>query len=393
METFRLGDNMVDFRVNPLGGFNPGQALQQLGQQFGDQKRADAEQDELKAQRSQLQSAIKGAAGGDPESMGKLYELKPELAIHFQKQSERKIKEFGVEQYAKSKDAEIDWGVRWTKAKTPEEKELLVKEAEGNPLIDIDETDLNVNETESNIGVRNMLYQHMGKDAYEQFYGEKEKPLTLAEKEGFKVKRESIQQRRDVLVQKAKLGKGIGAKDRRAINKDFTTLISDSVDTYKAAKSLSKLNEKSTPTDQLAAIFKFMKSLDPTSVVREGEQQLAKRTGGPVDAFVGWINQLQGEGGLTPTAFRNMVNTAIALSDSATESAQTEAGAYLDSYEDTLPQKYKELLRKRLPPMIGAGGEKSKGAKTAKTPDVGFVSRGYKFIGGDPSKKESWRKQ
>ena len=46
----------------------------------------------------------------------------------------------------------------------------------------------------------------------------------------------------------------------------------------------------------LAAIFSFMKTLDPRSVVREGEQQMATYTGGVTDALVSMINKAQGQG-------------------------------------------------------------------------------------------------
>ena len=44
----------------------------------------------------------------------------------------------------------------------------------------------------------------------------------------------------------------------------------------KLQQGTSKISETKSATDQLAAIFTFMKVLDPTSVVREGEQESAK---------------------------------------------------------------------------------------------------------------------
>ena len=45
----------------------------------------------------------------------------------------------------------------------------------------------------------------------------------------------------------------------------------------------------------LAAIFSFMKTLDPRSVVREGEFDMATKTGGVVDSLVGMVNGLKGK--------------------------------------------------------------------------------------------------
>jgi len=49
----------------------------------------------------------------------------------------------------------------------------------------------------------------------------------------------------------------------------------------------------------LAMVFAFMKMLDPNSVVREGEQQQAKATGGAADYLVAVVKSLKGEGSLT----------------------------------------------------------------------------------------------
>lgn len=144
-------------------------------------------------------------------------------------------------------------------------------------------------------------------------------------------------------------GVQIDAKGRRSINNDVTGLLKDTNASHSAARSLSKLNETASPTDQLAAIFQFMKSLDPTSVVREGEQQLARSTGGPVDALVGMINQAQGEGGLTETAFANMVDTARSIANSNINSASLKVADYLGAYETTLPESFKIKLQERVP--------------------------------------------
>ena len=46
-------------------------------------------------------------------------------------------------------------------------------------------------------------------------------------------------------------------------------------------------------------IFAYMKMLDPRSVVREGEQQQAKATGGAADYLINTVKSLQGKGSLT----------------------------------------------------------------------------------------------
>lgn len=144
-------------------------------------------------------------------------------------------------------------------------------------------------------------------------------------------------------------GVTLGAKERRSINGDVTALIKPTAASYAAARSLSSLAETASPTDQLAAIFQFMKSLDPTSVVREGEQAMARSTGGPADAMIGFFNQAKGVGGLTPSAFRNMVNTARGIANSSIESSELQVGDYLRTFENTIPEKFIARLIERVP--------------------------------------------
>jgi hypothetical protein len=59
----------------------------------------------------------------------------------------------------------------------------------------------------------------------------------------------------------------------------------------------------------LAMIFAFMKMLDPSSVVRESEQDQARATGGAADWLITYVTSLQGSGSLTDqqrTSFRNL---------------------------------------------------------------------------------------
>ena len=66
-------------------------------------------------------------------------------------------------------------------------------------------------------------------------------------------------------------GTPLDAKDRQGINKDVTTLIKDTVSINKTAKDLSNLKKLGGGPASIALVFKFMKALDPQSVVRESE--------------------------------------------------------------------------------------------------------------------------
>ena len=175
-------------------------------------------------------------------------------------------------------------------------------------------------------------------------------------KEGFVFNPQTGEVTRPKIVDEIRLKQNQGVKlttdDKLKYNKEVTNFLKDTKKINQAAKDLTALQSTSSPTDQLAAIFKFMKSLDPTSVVREGEQQMARSTGGPADAFIGYINQVKGEGGLTPVAFKNMVNTAITLSNASVDGSVIEVGEFLDTFGDDIGQNFRTKLMDRIPEKI-----------------------------------------
>lgn len=150
-------------------------------------------------------------------------------------------------------------------------------------------------------------------------------------------------------------GKIVDAKTRQGINKDFTALIKDAVATKKSADDLGALKTKGSAAAKLAAVFKFMKALDPTSVVRESEQGQVYAAQGAAAQIAGMLNNLTGEGKLTEAGFQDVVDTAKAIANSQLSGASSEAASYLDSYEDTLPQSFKDNLLKRIPEGYAVG--------------------------------------
>jgi len=78
----------------------------------------------------------------------------------------------------------------------------------------------------------------------------------------------------------------------------------------------------------LAAIFSFMKTLDPRSVVREGEFQMGTQTGGVVDSLVGMVNRAQGKS-MGPESRRGIAETIQAIM----EGRQAEAESIAERYD------------------------------------------------------------
>jgi len=148
-------------------------------------------------------------------------------------------------------------------------------------------------------------------------------------------------------------------KDLRSLNTDSSKIIKPANEIASAAKALEGLSSTASPTDQLAAVFKFMKALDPTSVVREGEQQQARETGGVTDQFIGYINKIRGEGALPETVLGDMTNTARNLANSAIGSSRDELTSYLNAYGDQLPKSNYDKQISRIPPLFQKGSDKN----------------------------------
>lgn len=156
-------------------------------------------------------------------------------------------------------------------------------------------------------------------------------------------------QAENIRVKLAELGAkpSLDVKDIKGINSDITSLKKDSDVMYSAASDLQTIRDNATPAAQLAAIFKFMKALDPTSVVREGEQVMLQKTGGVFDTMGNYVNQLNSGSRLNAKQLQDLTNTAKRLSNSAAGSVNTSLDDYLATYGDTLSEGQKRLFQNR----------------------------------------------
>lgn len=141
----------------------------------------------------------------------------------------------------------------------------------------------------------------------------------------------------------------VDAKTRQGINKDVTALTKDTKFIYNAANDLEALQGRGSAAAKLAAVFKFMKALDPTSVVRESEQGQVYSAQGAAASLAGMLNNLVGEGKLTEAGFQDLVATSKQLAGSAVKASSEELNSYLDTYEDTLPETFKQKMLARIP--------------------------------------------
>lgn len=139
----------------------------------------------------------------------------------------------------------------------------------------------------------------------------------------------------------------LDVKDIKSINSDLTALKKDSDVMYSAANDLQTIRDNATPAAQLAAIFKFMKALDPTSVVREGEQVMLQKTGGLFDTMGNYVSQLNSGSRLNAKQLQDLTNTAKRLSNSTAGTVNTSIDDYLGTYGDTLSEGQRKLFQSR----------------------------------------------
>lgn len=141
----------------------------------------------------------------------------------------------------------------------------------------------------------------------------------------------------------------LSVKDVVGINNKVSSLVSGVRDIHTAANDLDVLKGSSSPAAQIAAVFKFMKALDPTSTVRESELGLVYGAEGAAQGMANQINKLLGEGQLSPAGFADIVNTAKLLANSAITASSDSVGSYLSVIEGNLSPRQFQKMKERVP--------------------------------------------
>jgi hypothetical protein len=144
----------------------------------------------------------------------------------------------------------------------------------------------------------------------------------------------------------------LGPKDVAGINDKVTNLVKESVAIRSAASDLEALSKDASQPAVIAAIFKFMKALDPTSAVRENEVGMIEGAEGAAQGMANMYNRLLGEGGMSTEGFAEIVRTAKTLSNSSIGSANDSVSKYTDVISDNLTGKQLKDLRARAPGMF-----------------------------------------
>ncbi|EIE3253523.1 phage DNA ejection protein [Escherichia coli] len=133
----------------------------------------------------------------------------------------------------------------------------------------------------------------------------------------------------------------------KGLNSDITNFGKNYTSVRAAANSLQALSKVNTGAAQLGIIFNYMKSLDPQSVVREGEQVQVMRSDGIWGQIKGYVDQLNAGNGLSQEARDNIVNAAKINANAMGQQFNQQVDEYLDTYGDTIPQGLKKSLGRR----------------------------------------------
>jgi hypothetical protein len=86
--------------------------------------------------------------------------------------------------------------------------------------------------------------------------------------------------------------------------------------------------KRNTKTADLNMVYALAKIMDPTSVVREGEIQMANDTQGFADRLNGFIQSIQGEGRLAPETRAGLVQEAESRMNGFKQSFDADIGQY-----------------------------------------------------------------
>ena len=105
---------------------------------------------------------------------------------------------------------------------------------------------------------------------------------------------------------------GADPENVQKFRKEFSALpeVKDFGEVDTNFRQLAGALQSGSRTDQLAAIFGFMRSLDPGSVVRESETGMLVSSGSVFDRFNAALRSAQKGGSLTPETMNEMLKTA-----------------------------------------------------------------------------------
>jgi len=100
------------------------------------------------------------------------------------------------------------------------------------------------------------------------------------------------------------------AREVRSISNDFAAATKDDREIASTFKKMQSYAANPSPASDISLVFSFYKTIDPTSVVREGEYDKLKASAGLPDRVRGYVNTLQTGQQLTEAQRKDLLDSA-----------------------------------------------------------------------------------
>ena len=162
-----------------------------------------------------------------------------------------------------------------------------------------------------------------------------------------RIHRDNMSMKMAELAQKAQAEGKVDPKLVRSINADISGFQKNYSAMKSASDNLQSLGKRNTPASQLGMIFNYMKSLDPQSVVREGEQMQVRRTDGIYGTLGNYVSQLQSGKMLNDSQVKDLIDTSKVMANTEGTRYNQQMDEYLSSYGDSLPSGLTKQFQSR----------------------------------------------
>lgn len=158
------------------------------------------------------------------------------------------------------------------------------------------------------------------------------------------------------------------AQAEQALRKEFIAQIKVPQTVVNSYEQIAQAAKNPSAQNDLALIFSYMRMLDPTSVVREGEFANAQNAAGVPDRIRNEYNRLRDGQRLNPEQRTGFVNSAKGLHDQA----KSQIDAYREQYSG-LAREYNYAPERVVGRSTASGGAAARGASAVPPAAVDFL--------------------